>query len=85
MGVPCEGTSGPNQFMRDRFWKERKRSRKREKRERKKGGWEEEEEEEEEEDRGREPRGQPDCVYFANSPTFWFAAMERHYLQRRLW
>lgn len=24
-------------------------------------------------------------VHFANSPTFWFAAMKRHYLQRSPW
>jgi len=30
-------------------------------------------------------RGANQTVHFANSPTFWFAAMERHYLQRSLW
>lgn len=30
-------------------------------------------------------RGANQTVHFANSPTFWFAAMKRHYLQRGLW
>lgn len=30
-------------------------------------------------------RGASQTVHFANSPTFWFAAMKRHYLQRSLW
>ena len=87
MGVPREETSGSNQFMCDRFRREIGKERTgcgegKRVRAQERQCWEAKEGKERARVRWR---GANQTVHFANSPTFWFAAMKRHYLQRSPW